>query len=585
MLTKSLVPSLNKYCLFIFIFALNFRFYSQSPTLAWAKGCGGLGDDVAKSIAVDFSGNVFSCGSFSGTAVDFDPGPGTYTLSSAGVSDVFINKLDNSGNFIWAKRIGGGSDERANSLALDASGNVYVTGYFYGTIDFDPGAGTFTMSSAGFADIFILKLDAAGNFAWAKKMGGNKGDFGDDISIDGAGNVYTVGQFAGIGVDFDPGAGTFTLSSTGTNLNNVDVFVSKLNSTGNFVWAKNFGGDSMDISFNIVTDPIGNVYTSGTFYKTPDFDPGPGTYTLSAVGINNTDVFISKLDGLGNFVFAKVFGSNQPDWTSSLALDNSGNIYSTGLFNSTADFDPGPGTFTMATVGGPIYINKLSSTGNFVWAKQLGKNIGGSNLDHDCMTTDVNGDIYIVGGFSGIGVDLDPGLTTYTLTSATNAPDLFVDKISNAGNLIWCVQMGGASTGGVHGNAIAVEPSGNIYAAGDFWATTDFDPSPATYTLSSNFYGDVFELKLNQTLTGITFQNLKNAFQIFPNPSNGDFTINFNEDIELKVINELGQIIETIYLNEINEHNFHLIDLASGIYFLTGQNNHVSVKEKLIVIK
>ena len=141
----------------------------------------------------------------------------------------------------FAGQFGGTSNDYGNSIAVDASGNIYTTGYFAGTVDFDPSAGTYNLTSAGGNDIFISKLDASGNFVWAKQLGGTNDEKGNSIVVDASGNIYTTGNFAGT-VDFDPGAGTFGLASTG----NYDIFISKLDASGYFVWAKKMGGTSSD---------------------------------------------------------------------------------------------------------------------------------------------------------------------------------------------------------------------------------------------------------------------------------------------------------------------------------------------------
>ncbi|MFH0865376.1 MAG: SBBP repeat-containing protein [Bacteroidota bacterium] len=174
----------------------------------------------------------------------------------------------------WVKQIGGTySDDRGYSLTLDASGNVYTTGFF-GTADFDPGADTFNLTSVG-GDIFISKIDSSGNFVWAEQMGGSDFDYGTSIAVDASGNVYTTGLFRGA-ADFDPGADTFKLTSAGVE----DIFISKLNSSGNFIWAKQIDGTNLNYGPCIAIDTFGNVYTTGPFHDTADFDPGAGVYNL-----------------------------------------------------------------------------------------------------------------------------------------------------------------------------------------------------------------------------------------------------------------------------------------------------------------
>jgi len=385
----------------------------------WAKRMGGTSYDIAYSIAIDASGNVYTTGHFYGTA-DFDPGTGVSNLTSAGFEDIFISKLDANGNFVWAKRMGGTSVDEANSIAIDASGNVYTTGFFNGTADFDPGAGVSNLISAGNTDIFISKLDANGNFVWAKRMGGTEYDGTTSIAIDASGNVYTTGRFWGT-ADFDPGAGVSNLASAG----NTDIFISKLDANGNFVWAKRMGGTSNDIANSITIDASGNVYTTGIFRETADFDPGAGVSNLTSAG--HEDIFISKLDANGNFVWAKSMGDTFFDDESSIAIDASGNVYTTGSFWGTVDFDPGAGISNLISAGeSDIFISKLDANGNFVWAKRMGGT--SSDIASSSIAIDAAGNVYTTGYFSGT-VDFDPGAGVSNLISAGES-DIFISKLS-----------------------------------------------------------------------------------------------------------------------------------------------------------
>ncbi len=333
----------------IFISKLN-----SAGNFVWAKQLGGIGIEIGYSISLDASGNVYTTGFFSGT-VDFDPGSGVFNLDTVGGDDLFISKLDSSGNFVWAKTIGGIGKELGSFISLDSFGNIFITGDFENTVDFDPSAGIFNLTSSGDRDIFILKLDALGNLVWVKQMGATDSDRGRSLSIDAFGNVYTTGSFSET-VDFDPSAGTFNLTSAG----GFDIFISKLDNAGNFVWAKKMGGTNSDQSTSIMLDNIGNIYTTGGFRGTADFDPSAGTFNFTSLG--SIDIFISKLDATGNFVWAKQLGGVSEDNGFSISLDASANVYTTGSFRETVDFDPGLGVFNLISEGlNDIFISKLSN--------------------------------------------------------------------------------------------------------------------------------------------------------------------------------------------------------------------------------
>lgn len=398
----------------IFVSKLN-----ASGNFVWAKAMGGIGHNYGNFIAVDVSGNVYTTGDFKGTA-DFDPSAGSFNLTSGGGEDIFISKLDSFGNFVWAKSMGAINGDYGYSIVVDTSSNVYTTGYFNGTVDFDPGAGSFNLTSAGMEDIFISKLNAFGNFVWAKSMGAANSDYGHSLTVDASSNVYTVGAFNGA-VDFDPGAGSFNLTSAGGP---GDIFISKLDASGNFVWAKAMGGISNDSGHSIALDTSGNVYTTGYFYGTADFNPGAGSYNLTSVA--GGDIFISKLDAFGNFVWAKVMAGTGSDFGRSIVVDSFGNVYTAGYFDGTVDFDPGAGNFTLTTAGGfDIFISKLDTFGNFVWTKKM----GGTTPDFGrAIAIDALGDVYTTGRFYGT-VDFNPGVGNFNIVSAGDS-DIFVHKLS-----------------------------------------------------------------------------------------------------------------------------------------------------------
>jgi hypothetical protein len=481
---------MKKLCLLLAL-AL-FTFYVNAQILEWAKQIGGAGYDSGLSIAVDASGNVYTTGIFQGTA-DFDPGPGTFNLVSAGGWDIFISKLDATGNFVWAKSMGGAGDEISYSIALDAAGNVYITGWFEGTADFDPGPGIFNLVSEGHVDIFISKLDASGNFIWAKSVGGSIPDVGYSIIVDTSANVYITGFFSGT-VDFDPDPSVNYFLTAAVSS---DAFILKLDSAGNFVWAKAMSGTNGVYSFSIALDASGNVYTTGNFQGTVDFDPAPAVnFNLTSGG--STDIFVSKLDSGGNFVWAKQMGGTAFDYGFAIAVDASFNVYVTGSFQVTADFNPDPSAnFYMTSSGNSnVFISKLDSGGNFIWAKQIAGTLAGEGAGRS-IVVDSSGNVYTIGEFLGTA-DFDPGAGVHNLTPSGGS-DVFISKLDATGNFLWAGQLGGPNND--YGHTLVTDALGNVYISGEFRATSDFDPDPTgIFNLTSIGGADVFVHKMSQCI-------------------------------------------------------------------------------------
>ena len=195
--------------------------------------------------------------------MDFDPGTGVVNLTCTS-NDVFVQKLDANGNFIWVKQLVGTDFKVPYSMTTDASGNIYTGGYFKGTVDFNPDRKLkYNLTSFGDYDIFVLKLTGNGVFGWAKQVGGTGQDLCYSLALDPSGYLYTTGQFYGT-ADFNPGTGIYNLTSFGGN----DAYVLKLDLSGNFVWAKQYGGTSYDSGGDIVLDGEGYFYVSGYFYGT-----------------------------------------------------------------------------------------------------------------------------------------------------------------------------------------------------------------------------------------------------------------------------------------------------------------------------
>lgn len=390
-------------------------------------------------------------------------------------------------NSSWSTQTGSASnDTRGYNMVQDAAGNVYSTGVFQGTVDFNPGAGTFNLTSGGGSDVYVLKQDADGNFIWAFAIScTGTGDAPTGITIDPSGNVLLTGSFSGT-ADFDPSGGTFNLS-----YHNPSGFGAKYDANGNFIWAGHMISGGGVSSNCIATDASGAVYMAGGFSETPDFDPGAGVANLTNSGnAFSGDAFITKWDANGTFVWVKAFHSFEDSRIQGIALDASGNIYTTGSFSGFTDFDPGAGSsFININTTSDAFISKLDASGNFVWVKQLGGTAGAGGGDID---VDASGNVYTVGSFAGTA-DADPNAGTSNITSA-GGNDFFVQKLDASGNLVWANSAGG--TGNDIPIAVDVTAAGGVLTGGYFDATADFDPSAGTMNLTPVGGNDAFVQKL-----------------------------------------------------------------------------------------
>lgn len=378
--------------------------------LVWAKQYGDSASiDEKGSIGIDSMGNLYTTNSFVGT-VDFDPGPTDYTLISQGWDrDIFIQKLDKDGNFIWAKQIGAQpsvaapTPTHAYAIAVDPAGNQYLTGYFDGTADFDPDSSTvFNMTVHLYTDIFVCKLDAQGDFVWAKQFGGQTGGVGYAIAVDKNSNVYSTGAIGlGSPIDFDPGPNIFNL--TASDPLQTEVYISKLDAQGNFAWAQALGRGQGSA---IAVDEWNNVYSCGLHQLTDT-------------------VVLHRFDPLGNLLWAKELGGRS-GW--GIDTDHMGHVYTTGSCKAdTSDFDPGPSSFMLS---GDAFISQLDTAGNFKWA---GTFTTAAQIFPRALTVDAAGSVLTTGYFNGI-TDFDPSTSVFNLTGPTLGYDVFIHKLNtNAG--------------------------------------------------------------------------------------------------------------------------------------------------------
>jgi hypothetical protein len=578
---------MKHHCLFIAALMINCGCFSQSITSAFKIQSDGT--ERGTAICTDNSGNAITTGWFSGPA-DFDPSAATFSLTpNGGSTDIYLAKYDASLNYIWAIRLGGSQVDNSLALATDASDNIIVAGDFAGSMNLN---GTFTPSttinSLGSSDRngFIAKYDASGTLKWGKSIGGVNKDIVQNIKTDAAENIYVTGYFGGI-VDFDQSTNTFTLASNGGR----DIFLAKYDAAGNFVWAFNVGGTistayeegGQDLS---VTGQY--IYLTGNFEGTADFDPGAGTSNLVSNG--SLDVFVAKYDTDGKYQWALGAGSaNKHDFSYAIDLDANENVYISGGFEETADFDPSASTATLASgsvSAQDIFVAKYTSSGSFMWAIKAG---GSSLVDDHAYDMEVTpqGDVFITGEVWG-PADFDPSSGTANISTSND--QIFIARYSSGGNYVWAFEIGSTSGNGPADNGFGIHLANNgvLYVTGDFTGTADFDPGFGTTNLAVNNQGHAFVAAYGPAIVvGADNNELSRAVQIFPNPSHHKFLVSYPEHQgdpwSISITDLTGK---QIFVQQDIVSATSTVDLThfkQGLYFCTINCGKVTITKKLVI--
>ena len=463
----------------------------QAQDFVYAKGLGGTDYDLGRSIATDASGNAYVTGYFRGT-VDFDPSANTANLSSSGsASDVFLAKYNSYGDYVYAIRFGGGNADESYSVTVDSIGNTYVIGDFYGTVDFDPSAQTANLTSSGQSDIFLAKYDPLGNYLNAINLGGNSFDKGRSVTIDGSGNVYITGSFAGT-ADFDPSSNTAFLSS---HNGNYDIFLAKYDASLNYIYAFNLVGTSNEGGWAVAVDDSDNVYIVGDMLGSVDFDPSIDTALRTPNGFG--DMFLAKYDALGNYVYAVALNGHNTDAVFAVAVDGYGSAYITGRFSGIVDFDPSSSAAFLVSSNNSddIFLAKYNASGDYEFAFKLGHPTSSADDVGRSVAVDDNNNVYLTGTFKA-SLDFDPSGDTAMLNS--NDGIIFIASYDSYGNYISAVNVGSYSDNEAF--SMSLDNMDNLYITGylgRFSASADFDPSPNTSILTTNGFNDIFIAKYN----------------------------------------------------------------------------------------
>ncbi len=538
--------------LILLLFILNFFCAkAQVPSWTWAKNAQGISYDGAASIATDSDGNVYVTGYFYGASITF----GSYTLNNnnPNKSDFFLVKYDPSGAVLWARSAGDTDEDGGYSVTVDASDNVYVTGYFFsGFIAFD----SFTLFNLGSYDMFIVKYDSLGSVLWAQSAGDIGDDYGRSVITDDFDNVYVTGSFQSPNLNF----GASSLINSDVSGVTRDLYIVKYDSAGTFQWAISAGGTNEEYSRALAMDPSGNICLAGNF-NSPLLVIGSDTL----VNAGFYDMFLLKINQNGNFIWALSGGGNGIDYGNSIAIDILGNVFVSGGFASQVNYF-GPATL-LNSGNFNMYLVKYNSSGNYVWARKSGGT--GSDDGYD-VATDHAGNILVAGYFTSPLLVF--GASTLTNNGAT---DVYVVKYDPIGTELWAKSAGNIQDD--IGICVAVN-NNDVYVAGYFRSTSiNF-----AATLINSGGDDTFLAKIGEFGTGITEENFSDH-GVFPNPAKDYIQVSGENIQTLKIYDISGRLVQSVSMPV--PKTIDIRNLPEGIYPIAIETKQGTFYKKVVVTR
>ncbi|MCC3155400.1 T9SS type A sorting domain-containing protein [Hymenobacter sp. BT770] len=459
-------------------------FFSSAISVGLTQG----GESYAGATATDAQGNVYITGTFAGTLTI---GGQTFT-SRASHFDLFVAKYDAFGNNLWAVSAGGDSDDRANGLVLDASGNVYISGSHateatFGTITLPNAVGQ--PGATWYSDAFVAKLDGAGHWLWATHAGGSGDDYGTDLAIDANGTLVLAGGFDSPTATF----GAVQLTKASSVSFTPDLFVARLSATGAWLGVTAIGGTGAEEMGGVALDAAGNAYVCGAFTSPTiafgstvlsNANPSPGTTPATS------DLFVAKLTPAGTWQWATRAGGTSYDRAAGIAVDATGRAYITGGFgNGTTAFGPTSLTNSGTANTLDVFVAALDAAGAWRWATQAGGPDAEAAMALALTAAD---EVVITGEFLSRSAQFGP--LTLANTSAASQSDAFLAKLDAAGAWQWA--LGTSGTGDESGTALILDPYGGIGVLGIYWGPATFGST----TLAGNaIFSNVFLAKIYES--------------------------------------------------------------------------------------
>ena len=523
---------MNKLALFIAIFlSLNL----SSQTTDWVKACGGPNSDKGISIGTDSLGFIYISGFFNG---DADFGPFNLTASYSTNKNMFVAKMDSLGNFLWAVAgTGGPYDDRALGMHVTPGGDVFLTGTFWGYIEFPSASGPVSLGGNGCDTSVLIKIDSDGNCVFVIQICNGTGsgscpwpiydcdDHSYDVKTDDDGFIYVTGFYSTFSADF--GGGTVTLNNPNWADCQPAGYIGKWDALGNLVWVEGFDGikDQRGSRDNrLAIDQFSNIYVVGGFQDTGIYGP----FSITSNG--EWDVFIFKMDKDGNWLWAKNVGSNKTDRANSIAIDVCDDIYITGEYRNPMVF-PGAnasnGTDTLSHKNKrDVFVAKMNNQGEWKWAKRARSE--GTDKPYQ-MSVDANKQVFLCGTVGGEttfsnGLVVDAQISGDTTMSSWVAQ---IDGASNNGDWLWAKMAGSSTDDDDRANDICPDGFGNVYAIGFFEDVANFDGT----TFTSLGQKDIFVWKMSMIPGSFTYNNTSETIlrdsMVFNPSDTGVFTTSF----------------------------------------------------------
>ena len=535
----------KKISLLLFLhWAFFLRADAQAPDWAWAKSACSLSNATSiTSITTDPAGNIFIGGNFRDSALF---GNGVY--HPTGTVNLFIAKYDSAGTFLWMRQARGANNppyDLVTALCTDAAGNCYGTGFFNGVAVFDHD----TVTSLGqLPDVFVVKYGPAGNVIWLRKGTGPAYDYGYGIGLDADGYCYVSGSFQQ--------SISFGNLNTIANNSSTDIFLLKLDGSGNIISAHGAGGSADDQAVSLAVDAAGNCWLTGTFNST---DMVIGSDTLNFTN-SDVDAFVARFDSSGTGLWGRTGSGPGNQEPAGIAADPAGNCYVTGVFKGdTMALD----TSTLITFGYyDFFTARYDVNGNLSAAGHQGSATFGTEFA-TAIAADSSGNFYTTGQFR------NPAIFSPDTIAGTAALNIFIAKFDSTGSSAWVKQSGSASSS-LNATAIHRDESGNLFITGSYEQSTTFGND--SLLVSPGYGAGYYIAKLGiVNTTGIYRPDAENNnIQLYPNPASGRITITgmsgkstvqvfdisgrkiYSAEAESRLTLNVSNLYPGIYLVEIN---------------------------------